>query len=146
MEGLREEAIMSKQLGALINISFVYFLAQVAKAERPVKNNLTKRMTEDQKKIHDFAPYWEQREKNKKFLAQSKMSPSAKNQVTGTCRLAQNASWMRNLVTPLKPPLAWTWVSANYSPPQTVNILNLKTALKPINLNLPICNEAWQKK
>mgnify|MGYP003427779281 CR=1 FL=1 len=41
MEGLREEAIMSKQLGALINISFVYFLAQVAKAERPVKNNLT---------------------------------------------------------------------------------------------------------
>ena len=29
-------------------------------------------MTEDQKKIHDFAPYWEQREKNKKFLAQSK--------------------------------------------------------------------------
>ena len=72
MEGLREEAIMSKQLGALINISFVYFLAQVAKAERPVKNNLTKVMTEDQKKIHDFAPYWEQREKNKKFLAQSK--------------------------------------------------------------------------
>jgi len=29
-------------------------------------------MTEDHNKIHDFAPYWEQREKNKKFLAQSK--------------------------------------------------------------------------
>ena len=60
MEGLREEAIMSKQLGALINISFVYFLAQVAKAERPVKNNLTKRMTEDQKKIQSKPPTIEQ--------------------------------------------------------------------------------------
>jgi len=50
-------------------------------------------MTEEQKKIHDFAPFWEQLEKQKKFFAQSK--PPTPEQVKAQReRLAKEGSNM----------------------------------------------------